>query len=45
MDPGMMTNRIMTDARLKADPILVQYLTKKGKSDANIASYIGSTTE
>ena len=43
--PGMMTNILMTDATLKACPTLVQYLIEKGKSGANIASYLGSITE
>ena len=38
-----LTNRVVTDARLKAEPTLVQYLTNKGKSEADISTYLGLT--
>ena len=38
-----LTNRVVTAARLKAEPTLVQYLTNKGKSEAEISTYLDLT--
>jgi len=42
-DSSKLTNRVVIDARMKAEPTLVQYLANKGKIEANISTYLGLT--
>ena len=42
-DSRKLTNRLATDARVKAEPTLVQYLANKGKGETDISAYLGLT--
>lgn len=39
-----LTNHVVTDVRMKAEPIMVQFLANKGKSKGNMSTcYLGLT--
>jgi len=42
-DSRELMNRVVTDASMKVELTLVQYLTNKGKSEADISTYLGLT--